>query len=116
MSDTQHHKPGFLDPQRIGQLSWKELTFSPTQDHVVLKLDPPAETVGGIHIPVSAQRKEPLVPATVVAVGPGAFDSKGRRIPMDFAAGERVLVRGNCGWEVGGHRILRQGAVEGVIE
>lgn len=113
---TRHHHPGALDPRRIGMLSWTELTFSPTQDHVVLKLDPPAETASGIHIPVSARRKELMVPATVVAVGPGAFDAKGRRMAMSVAAGDRVLVGGDAGWEVGPHRVLRQGAIEGVIE
>lgn len=109
-------KPGMLDPRRIGLLSWDELSVKPCQDQVLIQLDPAKTTVGGLHIPVSAQRRESQVPATVIAVGPGAFDTKGRRIPMDVKAGDRVLVGGDAGWEVGPHRMLRQGAIEGVIE
>jgi co-chaperonin GroES (HSP10) len=113
---ARNELPGALDPRRIGLLSWTELTFSPTQDHVVLKLDPPVETESGVIIPVSSRRKETTVPATVVAVGPGAFDKRGRRIAMNVAAGDRVLVGGDCGWEIGPHRVIRQGAIEGVLE
>ena len=108
-------RPGALDHRRIGLLSWDELRVKPQQDQVIVKLDPAKETASGIHIPVSAQRRETNVEATVIAVGPGAFDKKGRRIPMDVAPGDRVLVSGDFGWEVGPHRMARQGAILAVL-
>jgi chaperonin GroES len=109
-------RPGALDHRRIGLLSWDELKVKPCQDQVLVLLDPPKETAGGILIPVSAQRRESKVQATVIAVGPGAYDKRGRLIPMDVSPGDRVLVSGDFGWEVGPHRMARQGAIEGVIE
>ncbi len=107
--------PAFKDPDRISTLSWDDKEIRPLQDQVVIELEPPPTTQGGIIIPESAQRKEDLVTARVVAVGPGDFDRKGRRIPMDVAVGDRVLVRGNPGWRIGPYRVLRQGAIEAVL-
>lgn len=113
MTDT--NTPAFKDPDRIATLSWDEKELRPCQDQVVIELEPAPSTSGGIIIPESAQRKEALVTARVVAVGPGDFDKKGRRIPMDIQVGDRVLVKSNPGWKVGPYRVLRQGAIEAVL-
>lgn len=114
MSDT--NVPAWRDPDRIAHLAWDEKEIKPCQDQVVIRLDPPPTTAAGIIIPESAQRNEKVTTATVVAVGPGAFDKRGRRIPLDVQAGDRVLVRGSPGWICGPYRVLRQGAIDGVVE
>jgi chaperonin GroES len=116
VEDYGQRRPGALDHRRIGLLSWDELPVKPCQDQVLVKLDPPAQTASGIHIPVSARRRQETVEATVIAVGPGAYDKKGRLMPMDVKAGDRVLVGGDAGWEVGPHRMLRQGAILVALE
>jgi len=49
-----------------------------------------AKTAGGIFLPDSAQKE--LNQAQVLAVGPGAMDKEGKRIPMSVAAGDKVLI------------------------
>lgn len=49
-----------------------------------------ARTAGGIYLPDSAQKE--LNEAKVLAVGPGANDKDGKRIPMSVAAGDKVLI------------------------
>ena len=71
-------RPGMLDHRRVGLLSWDELPMKPCQDQVLVLLDPPKETASGIHIPVSAQRRERTVEATVIAVGPRGNRHRGR--------------------------------------
>jgi len=109
-------RPGMLDHRRVGLLSWDELPVKPCQDQVLVLLDPPKETASSIHIPVSAQRRERTVEATVIAVGPGAYDKYGDRVPMAVKPGDRVLVSGDFGWEVGPHRMAREGAILAVLE
>jgi chaperonin GroES len=49
-----------------------------------------AKTAGGIFLPESAQKE--LNQASVLAVGPGALDKKGNRLPMGVKAGDKVLI------------------------
>lgn len=105
---NREEKPGELDIERVSLLSWEAHTLRPLRDVVVIELEPPEERASGVIIPESAHRREPLVAARVVAVGPKV---------RDFSAGDRVLVRGNPGYTYGPYRVLTgQGAVEGVIE
>lgn len=120
--------PGMLDPRRIGQLSWDERPIRPLQDQVLLRILKPAEEYLngspvfrelGIVIPVSSGRKAPLAIAEVLAVGPGYPIAKGklRGRPglMHIEPGMRVLVDGDCGWIIGPHRMVRQGAIHGEV-
>jgi len=49
-----------------------------------------AKTAGGIFLPESAQKE--LNQANVLAVGPGALDKDGKRLPMGVATGDKVLI------------------------
>ena len=49
-----------------------------------------ARTAGGIFLPDSAVKE--LNEAKVLAVGPGAMDKEGKRIPMGVMAGDKVLI------------------------
>lgn len=49
-----------------------------------------AKTAGGIFLPETAVKE--LNEAKVLAVGPGALDKDGKRIPMGVAAGDKVLI------------------------
>ncbi|KAI1014706.1 hypothetical protein LB503_003809 [Fusarium chuoi] len=48
------------------------------------------KTASGIFLPESSVEK--LNEAKVLAVGPGAMDKKGNRLPMGVAVGDRVLI------------------------
>lgn len=49
-----------------------------------------AKTASGIFLPESSVEK--LNEARVLAVGPGALDKKGNRLPMGVKEGDRVLI------------------------
>lgn len=49
-----------------------------------------AKTAGGIFLPESAQKE--LNEAKVLAVGPGALDKDGKRLPISVGIGDRVLI------------------------
>lgn len=63
--------------------------FRPLNDRIAIERDPPERTIGSIVIPDTAQQK--LARGTVVAVGPGAKDEDGARLPMDVGLGDRIL-------------------------
>ncbi len=66
------------------------MAFRPLHDRVVVRrIEADQKTAGGIIIPDSAQEKPSE--GEVVAVGEGARDEDGDRIPMDVKAGDRVL-------------------------
>ncbi len=114
MTDTDTHPS--MDASRIGQLSFTERPISPLQDQVLIELEPLVAMSGLLHIPETANRKARCRAARVIAVGPGAFDKRGQRIPMDYSAGDRVLVKGDPGWVIGPYRMVRQGAIEAPLE
>ncbi|KAI8054042.1 10 kDa heat shock protein-like protein [Syncephalis plumigaleata] len=63
----------------------------PLLDRVLIQRVKAVEkTKAGILIPEKAQ--ETLPEGTVVAVGPGAFDKNGNRIPVSVAVGDKVLL------------------------
>ena len=90
----------------------------PLADRVVVRALEEAEQMrGGLYIPDTAKEKPQQ--GEVVAVGPGKFDEKGNRVPMDVKAGDKVLYGKYSGTEVtvGGEQllILRESDVLAVI-
>ena len=75
------------------------LKLKPLADRLVVE---PTEredvTASGIYVPETA--KEKPQEGKVIAVGPGRKDDDGKRIPMDVAAGDRVLYARYAGTEV----------------
>ena len=91
---------------------------SPLADRVVVKPLEESETMrGGLYIPDTAKEKPQQ--GEIIAVGPGRFDEKGNRLPMDVKAGDKVLYGKYSGTEVtiAGEQmlILRESDVLAVI-
>jgi chaperonin GroES len=75
------------------------MNIRPLHDRVVVRrIEEEARTPGGVIIPDTA--KEKPMQGEVVAVGPGARDEDGERIPMDVKAGDRILFGKWSGTEV----------------
>src|SRR3954462_9383697 len=75
------------------------MKFRPLHDRVVIRrVEQEARTKGGIIIPDTA--KEKPQEGEVVAVGPGARDERGKLVPVDLKAGDRVLFGKWSGTEV----------------
>ena len=75
------------------------MSFKPLGDRVaVLPSDGEEKTSGGIIIPETA--KEKPAHGKVVAVGDGAKDENGKRIPMELKVGDKVLFGKWAGTEV----------------
>ena len=75
------------------------MAFRPLHDRVVVRrIEADTKTAGGIIIPDSAQEKPSE--GEVVAVGEGARDEDGDRIPLDVKVGDRVLFGKWSGTEV----------------
>ena len=90
----------------------------PLADRVVVRaLEETEQMRGGLYIPDTAKEKPQQ--GEVIAVGPGKFDDKGNRVPMDVKAGDRVLYGKYSGTEVAvgdGHLIiLRESDVLAVL-
>ncbi|AEO67216.1 63d56b2a-adb6-42bd-8548-5690f811cab1 [Thermothielavioides terrestris] len=63
----------------------------PLLDRVLVqRIKAEAKTASGIYLPESSVKE--LNEAKVLAVGPGALDKDGKRLPMGVAAGDRVLI------------------------
>lgn len=66
------------------------VSIKPLEDRILVRpLEAEQTTASGLVIPDTA--KEKPSEGEVVATGPGRFDDKGERIPMDINVGERVL-------------------------
>jgi chaperonin GroES len=75
------------------------MTFRPLADRVaVRRIEEEAKTKGGIIIPDTAREKPQE--GEVIAVGPGAWDDHGKRVPMDVKVGNRILFGKWSGSEV----------------
>ena len=75
------------------------MKFKPLGDRVVIKaLEEGESQVGGIIIPDTAKEKPSK--GEVVAVGPGRRKKTGEHIPMEVAAGDKVLYGKYSGTEV----------------
>ncbi|KAL4902975.1 hypothetical protein BDW74DRAFT_180267 [Aspergillus multicolor] len=65
--------------------------LAPLLDRVLVqRVKPEAKTASGIFLPESSVKEQNE--AKVLAVGPGAVDRNGQRIPMGVTAGDRVLI------------------------
>ncbi|EAW06748.1 GroES family chaperonin [Aspergillus clavatus NRRL 1] len=66
-------------------------SLAPLLDRVLVqRIKPEAKTASGIFLPESSVKEQNE--AKVLAVGPGAVDRNGQRIPMSVAAGDKVLI------------------------
>jgi chaperonin GroES len=73
--------------------------MKPLRDKVVVKrLEEEERKVGGIIVPDTA--KEKPMQGKVMAVGPGALDKEGKRVPPEVKKGDRVLFGKYSGTEV----------------
>ncbi|MEL4505125.1 co-chaperone GroES [Luteococcus sp. H138] len=74
-------------------------TIKPLEDRVLVQpLEAEQTTASGLVIPDTA--KEKPQEGKVVATGPGRFDDKGVRVPMDVAEGDVVVFSKYGGTEV----------------
>ncbi len=76
------------------------MKLQPLGDRVVVKPDEDQDmrTPSGLVIPDTAKEKPQM--GTIVAVGPGALDDDGDRLPMDVSEGDKVLYSKFAGTEV----------------
>ena len=75
------------------------MSIQPLGDRVVVKLIEQMEkTKSGIYVPDTAKDKPQE--AEVLAVGPGARDEDGKRIPMDVAVGDHIVFSKYGGTEI----------------
>jgi chaperonin GroES len=76
-----------------------KVSLRPLADRVVVKkLDAEDRTAGGIVLPDTAKEKPQQ--GEVLAAGPGKFDEKGNRTPMEVKVGDKVLFAKYSGTEV----------------
>ena len=75
------------------------MAFTPLHDRVVVRRQKSDEkTAGGLIIPDDA--KEKPAEGKIVAVGEGAKDESGARIPMDVKKGQKILFGKWSGTEI----------------
>jgi chaperonin GroES len=76
------------------------MKLRPLGDRVVVKAEDELEqrTASGLVIPDTAKEKPQI--GEVLAVGPGALNDDGERMPMDVSVGDRVLYSKYAGTEV----------------
>ena len=76
-----------------------KVVIKPLEDRIVVKpLEAEQTTASGLVIPDTA--KEKPQEGKVLAVGPGRFDDKGARVPVDVQVGDVVLYSKYGGTEV----------------
>ncbi|MDO5492798.1 MAG: co-chaperone GroES [Nesterenkonia sp.] len=83
------------------------VSIKPLEDRIVVRpLEAEQTTASGLVIPDTA--KEKPQEGQVVAVGPGRFDDKGDRLPVDVSEGDVVIYSKFGGTEVkvGGDELL----------
>jgi chaperonin GroES len=84
-----------------------KVAIRPLEDRIIVQAnEAETTTASGLVIPDTA--KEKPQEGTVLAVGPGRFDDKGSRIPVDVKVGDSVLYSKYGGTEVkyGGEEYL----------
>ena len=75
------------------------VAVKPLADRVVIRaLEETEQMRGGLYIPDTAKEKPQQ--GEIIAVGPGKFDDKGNRVPMDVKVGDKVLYGKYSGTEV----------------
>ena len=95
------------------------MKIKPLGDRLVVeRLEQEEKTYGGIIIPDSAKEKPKQ--GKVLAVGPGAKDDNGKRVPVDVQAGDIVLFTQWAGNEIKidgkDYLVLSEKDVIGIIE
>ena len=76
-----------------------KVVLKPLEDRIVVEpLEAEQVTASGLVIPDTA--KEKPQEGKVIAVGPGRFDDKGERVPVDVQVGDVVLYSKYGGTEV----------------
>lgn len=95
------------------------MKIRPLQDRLIVKrIEEEQKTKGGIVIPDSA--KEKPQEGTVIAVGPGKKDDKGKTIAMEVKEGDRVLFSKYAGTEIKiegeEHIFMRQDDIMGILK
>lgn len=95
------------------------MNIRPLGDRIVIEpLEQETTTAGGIIIPDTAKEKPKQ--GKVLAVGPGAKDESGKRIPMDLEVGDIVLFTQWAGSDVKvdgkEYKVLKESDVIGTIE
>jgi chaperonin GroES len=76
------------------------LKMQPLADRLIVKVIEPVEekTKSGLYVPDTA--KEKPQEGEVLAVGPGALNEKGERIPMSVAVGDKIIFSKYAGTEI----------------
>jgi chaperonin GroES len=95
------------------------MKIKPLGDRVVVeRLEQEEKTSGGIIIPDTAKEKPKQ--GKVLAVGPGAKDENGKRIPVDVQAGDIVLFTQWAGNDIKidgkDYLVLKEIDIIGIIE
>ena len=95
------------------------MKFRPLADRVVVRrIKDEQKSAGGIIIPDTAQEK--AQEGVIVAVGPGALNDSGKRIPPEVKAGDFVLFGKWSGTEVkiDGDELLimKESDISGIVE
>jgi len=95
------------------------MKIKPLGDRLVVeRIEQEEKTAGGIIIPDTAKEKPKQ--GKVLAVGPGAKDENGKRIPVDVEAGDIVLFTQWAGSEIKmdgkDYLVLKESDVIGIIE
>jgi chaperonin GroES len=95
------------------------MTIRPLLDRILVeRTEQDERTPGGIIIPDAAKEKPKQ--GKVIAVGPGAKDEHGDRIPMDVRVGDTVLFSQWSGAETrlgdAQYLVLKESDVIGIIE
>ena len=95
------------------------MKIKPLSDRLVVeRIEQDTKTSGGIIIPDTAKEKPKQ--GKVLAVGPGAKDENGKRIPIDVEAGDIVLFTQWAGSEIKmdgkEYLVLKESDVIGIIE
>ncbi len=76
-----------------------KLQLKPLADRVVVKkLEADEKTAGGIVLPDTAKEKPQQ--GEILAVGPGKFDEKSNRQPLEVKVGDKILFAKYSGTEV----------------
>ncbi len=64
--------------------------IKPLRDYVVLETGPEEKNIGGI---IVKSKEDDNGVATVIAVGPGFKDEKGKEVSVDVKVGQKVLYK-----------------------
>lgn len=95
------------------------MNIKPLNDRILVqRLEAEAKTEGGIILPDTAKEKPNQ--GKVIAVGKGAKDKDGKRVPVQVNVGDRILFSSYAGTDLKlesqEYIILREDDVYGVIE